>query len=308
MRQGVFTTAVAAFFLASVLAGAQTRAPVVRVETFAGDALPQAELKTFERLVVSYIGELRTFRVIDAAGQELAIREAEAAVLMGTDAVIEPLTADFILTGSVGKVADLYTLVLEITRVSSGETRVKSETGRGVNDLVVKARELTYSLFDRQLSGGAATPSTPSTPAAPQAAASPGTMTARKTPTLAMVEGQWTGDKGIDRIRIFKNGTGLAFLSNRVTMKIRILVEGDSVIIVQDQPNSPSFYQAVGVSFEIARKAAAQARPMRWILSLDETGAVLFGRKETITIAVTGGQVSVDNSFVREAILRRSPK
>ncbi|MCX7025845.1 MAG: hypothetical protein NT080_14700 [Spirochaetes bacterium] len=304
-----------AYVLAAL--AAQPKLPVVRIEPFTGDALPESELRTFERLIVSYIGELKTFRVIDSGGQEMAIREAEAALLMGSDKAIEPLAADFILTGKVGKIAEIYSLILEITKVSSGETRSSSKTGQGINDLVIKSRSLTYSLFDRAVADASSSPGTtppgaktapgsasPSVPGTALPTASP-SYEAVRNPTLDMVEGQWKGDRSVDRFRIFRNGTGLAFLSNRVTMKIRILVENDIIIIVQDQPNSASFYQAPGISFDTARKAASQARPMRWILSLDESGNILFGRKETITISVSGDAVSVDNGFVRESILER---
>ena len=63
--------------------GAQERQAVVRVSPFTAVGVGSSEAAMLERLVVSYIVETRSFRVVDAQGQDRALVETEAALSRG---------------------------------------------------------------------------------------------------------------------------------------------------------------------------------------------------------------------------------
>ncbi|MDX9958902.1 MAG: hypothetical protein RBT68_10725 [Spirochaetia bacterium] len=316
---------------------AQSRQGIVRITPFTGSDIPASELATLERLVASHVAELRLFRVIDDTGREMALGETETALSLGYQPNTSmPLAADFILSGHLGRIGDLYVFTLENTRVSSGEKISVSETSTSLNDTVLHARSLTRNLFgkpDDQPSSqpGAQIPETyaskPGLPSSLPATASepaavlrtgqaeqagtsidPAPASAKpddgafvKAPTLSQVAGTWRGDRGLETVRLFPNGSGMAVLSGGGTMRLRVLVDGDSVVIAQDQANDAAMYRSANITFDIARKIASQARPMKWIFNLWSDGQKLEGMKESILVSGTSTAITVNNDYVREA-------
>lgn len=271
---------------------AQTRQAVVRISPFTGEGLSPGELVTLERLVASYVVELKAFRVTDDTGRDLALSETELALAMG-DAGAPPsqLSADFILGGNVGKVGDTYVFTLENTKVSTGEKLVVSETAHSVNDIVVRSRALTRSLFG-DIGEAAATQGMAD--AAPRLEVAPG-------PSPALLAGSWRGDKGLETVRLFANGTGVAILSAGGSIRLKFTVNGSVIEVLQDQPNDPAMYRSASITAETARLIAAQARPMRWIFSLTADGKLLSGIKESVSVSGAGSTIRVDNTYAREA-------
>ncbi len=296
--------------------GAEATKPVLRVRPFSGPELAAGELAALQNLVTGYVVELKTFRVIDAGGQELALREAETAISLGSPKDIAPLSADYILSGSANRAGGLIVFTLEATKVATGEKRSVSETQGSVGELIGATRRLTRSLFERsegaQAPGG--TPAAVATgsaaqggpggapsPLSPPREEAPTPAFAAK-PTLAHIAGTWKGDKGLDRVNLFPDGRGLAVLSSGATMRLKALIRGDRVEIVQDQPNLPDFYRSSGIDFKTAKVIAEQARTWKWVFSLTEDRATLIGTKETVFVRIgTDGKVLVDNGYAREA-------
>lgn len=287
--------AAAALFLASAAplpaqqAPAQApRLPVVRVDGLTGQALEASELRALERLISSYLSEQGSFRLVDDQSRGAALEEAELALALGAQAGALPLAADFILSGSVERVGELLVLSLAMTRVRDGARIVVSETGAGANEIAMASRTLTQRLLGAEQQGAA--------PAAPVVEEAP---PIRSRPSLAMVAGSWRGDKGLETVRLYPNGTGLAVLAGGGTLRLRVRIEGDLVEVVQDQPNDPAMYRSAQWGFETARFIASRARPMRWAFSLSADGSALFGIKESV--AYDGVSAEVDNEYRREA-------
>lgn len=312
MRKGTLTLAL--LFIVLGQSFGQTRQPVLRVAPFSGAGVGASEASTMERLVASYIVELKAFRVIDARGQELALSEAEAALNLGSaSAVAAPLAADYIVGGTLGKIGDVYVFALDSTKVSSGEKLSVSDTAVSLSDIVLRSRELTRSLFGRKdmspashgmpiAADGQSAAATASMPTSPPASTpGPSTPNWKPSPRIADIAASWRGDKGLETVRVFQNGTGLAVLTGGGTLKLRISIKEDVIEVMQDQPNDPVLYRSPFISFETARRIAAQARPMRWIFRLDSAGQSLFGTKESIAISGSGPDIQVDNNYVREA-------
>ncbi len=292
---------------------AQSRQGIVRISSFSGSGIPASELATLERLVASHVAELRLFRVIDDAGREMALGETEMALSLGYQAnTLMPLAADFILSGHLGRIGDLYVFTLENTKVSSGEKLSVSDTSSSINDAVLRARALTRSLFGKadeqaQTQTGSLNQSNAQSGLQidVQGASPDSTQSAMQgtaiAPSLAQLAGTWRGDRGLETIRLFPNGTGMAVLSGGGTMKLKIVLDGNSVVVAQDQANDVAMYRSSNFSFETARKIASLARPMKWFFRLSADGQNLEGTKESILVSGTSTSITVDNDYVREA-------
>jgi hypothetical protein len=279
-----------------IAAFCQPRQAVLRMSPLTASGIGESEASMLERLIVSYIAELRQFRIIDAKGQDLALSETESALSLGvTSLAALPLAADYIVTGALGKIGEVFIITLENTKVASGEKISVSDTALTISDIVLRSKDLTLSLFGRTPAAkpvqGSVTVQSPASISEP----------VREKPLMSELVGTWRGDKGLETVRIFQNGTGLAVLSGGGTLKLRISIDTDTIIVMQDQANSPSMFRTGTVTLEMARKLTEEARPMRWVFKLSENGQHLWGSKETVSISGSGAAMQIDNTYVRDA-------
>ncbi len=292
---------------AVVIEGQSSKMPVVRVSAFSGNALTPSELSTLERLVSSFIVELKIFRVIDNTGKELVLAETENALAMGSSVNAgSALVADYIVSGSVGKVGDLYIFTLDNTKVSTSEKISVSDTANTINDVVLKTKPLTRSLFGKTDQTLATAPApAPGTQAGTSTAAAPNSEQFRLSVKLTDLVGTWQGDKGLESIRIFADGTGVAVLSGGGTMKLKLEISGPTITVQQNQPNDPRMYKNEKINHSMAVKIAASARPMRWIFQMSQDAVMLTGTKETVAASGSGESMQIDNSYTRQAQWKR---
>lgn len=298
------TSLLAFIFLTLATAYGQTKLPVIRISEFSGEGVSVSEIAMIERLINSYVAELKLFRIIDASGQELALAETETALRLGSTSVASiPLTADFIISGMLGKIENLFILTLENTRVSSGEKLSVSDTAFSVSDIVFRARNLTRSLLGKQeISQVSTVMPAQKTASSPVGETIPSEgVSVFRSPTMQNLSGTWKGDKGLENVRLLPGGTGIAVLSGGGTMKLRITLNDDRITISQDQPNSIAMYKSTSISFDLAKKISTQARPMRWIFTLSSDGLQLRGTKESVSISGDSTTLKIDNSYEREA-------
>ena len=280
---------------------AQESLRILRVAGFDGDGILPGEAVALQNLVTSYVIELKMFRVIDEGGQELALKEAETAVQLGITKEVTPLAADYILSAKANKIGSIIVFTMDVTKVSSGEKKSVSDTFTSVNDLILAARRLTRGLFDKAPNTPFGVTPAPTTAATPAEKAVP----TNPTPSLSLVSGNWKGDKNVDRVTILPDGKGFAVLASGVRMTLKATIDGAAVIIAQNQPNSPDFYRP-GLDLKKARIVAGTARPWRWVFALSADGGSLVGVKESSFISGNEkGVISVDNSYVRDAVWKR---
>ncbi len=292
----------------------QARQAVVKLMPFSGEGFIASELNGLQNLVAAQIVELRSFRLTDDSGRDLALSETEQALAFGSNPLASvPLSADYVLSGSLSRVGDLVVFSLANTRVRDGEKLVVSDSAPSINEIAARSRALTRSLFNEAQgdalaasAGGGLTAGSGGPGAGPDASERPivsGEAPAAELPhgrpSLALLAATWRGDKGLETIRLYPNGTGLAFLSGGGTMRIRLRVQGSTIEIWQDQANDPAMYRSPNWGFDTAQLIAKEARPMRWIFSLSEDGQALFGKKESVAYDGLSGRV--DNGYVREA-------
>jgi len=291
------------------------RMAVMRINPFVATSLSSSDAAMMERLVVSYIAELNMFRIIDAAGQEMALSEAESAISLGNASnMVLPLSADFIMSGTLGKIGDLFVLTLEVTKVSSGEKLSVSDTAKTISDIVLRAKDLTKTLLRGENSRDAQTAA-----AVSQDLSSPDAITQSigiiedrpelpsyfGNPQIRDLLGTWKGDKGIETIRILQNSTAIAVLSGGGILKLRIKIDQSSITVMQDQPNDPVMYRSSGISFADAKKISELARPMEWQFKLASDKNILSGIKATSAVSGRASSLQVDNNYSREAVWTR---
>lgn len=273
--------------------GAQEPARVLRITEFRGEGMPSGEAAALQSLITSYVVELKMFRVIDAGGQELALRESETAVQLGNSKEIAPLSADYILTARAEALGSLYVFTIDVTKASTGEKKSVSDTFASENDVILSVRRLTRSLFEKQ--GALDSPSAGKEKPAASIAQNPA-------PSLALLSGTWKGDKNVDRTTILPDGRGYAVLSSGVRMSLKVTIDGSQVIVTQNQASSPDFYRP-SLDLKSARTVAQGARPWRWVFSLSADGNSLAGTKESVFVTVNEkGLVTMDNNYVRDAV------
>jgi hypothetical protein len=279
--------------------GAAEPARVLRIAACEGDGVQGGEAAAIQSLITSYAVELKMFRVIDAKGQELALREAETAVQLGEAKELAPLVADYILSSRADSLGTHVVFTMDVTKASTGEKKSVSDSFASANDLLLSVRRLTRKLFERQDTASSPAP-VPATQdgAAERPASNPA-------PSLALLAGTWKGDKNLDRVTLLPDGRGFAVLASGVRMSLKATIDGPSILIAQNQPNSPDFYRP-GLDPKSARTVAQGARPWRWAFALSADGSRLTGVKESVFVTVNEkGLVSLDNNYVRDAVWTR---
>jgi hypothetical protein len=271
---------------------------VLRIADCAGEGLTEGEAFAVRNLITSYAVELKMFRVIDSSGQELALREAETAVQLGQSKDLAPLVADYILSSRMDPIGTQLLFSMDVVKTATGEKKSVSEAFASENDLLLAVRRLTRKLFERPEDAPPARVESQSSQGQDEAAKNP-------LPNLSLIAGTWKGDKNLDRVTLMPDGTGFAVLASGRRMALKISIEGASIIVAQNQPNSPDFYRP-NLDYKSAKVVAQSARPWRWTFSLSADGTTLSGVKESVFVTVSKkGEVALDNNYVRDAVWTR---
>lgn len=280
---------------------------IVAVGGFTGEGVDDSAVEALRGLIMSYLVEFDEYRIVDSLDEKASA-----------------LKPDISVSGRVIKVDSLYIENLSATVLSTGENRTAADSFSSMNELLLSSRRLASQLFDRGENGPAALdlaaaqtgtggiPDSSSLSGAQSQAGSAdssaqSTGSAREdSPTLKQIAGTWSGDRGIERISIFPDGRAVALLDSGTIMRLTVSISNATVTIEQDGPNSPSYYRSAGISLAQARIIASQARPWVWIFTLSADGRKLSGQKQSVFVRIsTSGELSVDNSYVREAFWTR---
>lgn len=273
------------------------RKPLLAIGAFTGgEGVEPNEVEALRNLVTSYIVEFNAFRVIDSKN------ESAASGLNG--AKPPPSTADYSVAGSILKAGGLYVATLVSTELATGEKRSVSDAFSSVNELILSSRRLALALFERK--EAAPKEPWPGSPSLLGGAGEAEESPIEEAPSLSLLAGSWSGDKGVERVSLFADGRGVALLDSGTVMQLKVTLNGSIVSIAQNQANLPAFYRRAGIDFATARAIAAKARPWLWSFRLSKDGKRLSGSKESVFITVSpSGELSVDNGYVREAVWTR---
>ena len=121
------------------------------------------------------------------------------------------------------------------------------------------------------------------------------------------ISGTWQGDYDLAKVEIHADGSGLIWLSATESMKIKTTVNGQTVSIRQDEPNSPKLYLSV-FPYTIAVQIVRLARPMSWEFRITPERDRMVGKKDTSYFYIEQSKVlQVDNTYSRDAVWTRTP-
>ncbi|MDR3324496.1 MAG: hypothetical protein LBS82_00710 [Spirochaetaceae bacterium] len=91
----------------------------------------------------------------------------------------------------------------------------------------------------------------------------------------ADIVGVWEGEKGVEMVRFFPEGTAIAYFSSGAIMRLSYAVENKTLNIVQESPNE--YRHDPPLPEETAKGLAEVAPPIRWRMFLYQRGRVLRG-------------------------------
>jgi hypothetical protein len=296
------STVLAALLILLVMpATAQDLHRVLKIGEVSGDALGPGEATALRGILSSYAIERGGFTVIDFDGRRLSLDTAQSTEGSGSGAAVPAPPADYVLAARASRIGSGIALTLDVSRATTGEKRSVSEVFADISGLVLAARRVAASLFDKAFGSSAAAQGSQASPRADASA----TKDADLSPRLSALAGTWDGDKGIDSVSLRPDGGGFALLESGARMLVKAVISGSFVVIAQDQPNSPDFYRP-DLDLKSARIVSAAARRWRWVFSLSADGSYLRGFKESVFVKVDEkGAVSVDNDYSRDALWTR---
>lgn len=276
-----------------------SKSPVLAILRFDAIGMEAGEATALEDLVIDAVIGSGEYRVVDRRKTDATMGEIELSNSAAGDRqsrqleVGRRLAASGLLYGSIAKADTGWICTLKLMKTETGmyiSSRSdmyssRDELARNIGNLALGVLEV------RDYSRTTATDFSRAT--------------ASIAPAVKALVGVWKGDRGLDTVFIASDGTAIASLPSRKTVKLRVEALGNSVIISQDEPNFPALFESV-VSSSIAVQLAKVARPMRWVFKPSADGSELRGSKETTSFQYSANALeSYDNSFSREAVWRR---
>jgi hypothetical protein len=242
-----FGTTVAILFL-PFLIFSQDRIPQekprFRLYPLVVEGIGDEEAKNIESLFVSYLEDIGFVTGWEEPGFET-----------GNSGLSLPQTPLYSMTGRLRQTEYSRFMDLEITDERSGERYFFSCPFRTPGELILQA----HSALSRAFSADHKVPES----------------VALERIRAEQVWGTWKSGGVIQMIRLEQNGTGMVLFSSGAVMRLRYIIEDDTLIVVQDSPNNERFYHPLPRN--VARELAEKAEPMRWELLLSDRGMTLRG-------------------------------
>jgi hypothetical protein len=298
LRCGLIKTLAAGLLLVTPL-GAQTRKPLIELSSLRAEGLGAEEARLIGNLVRSYLsdfGEVTGYfdvslprasradrsggegRIAGGAGANLSSGADKRPAADGPPRGGGPEAApDYVLSGRIHLDQGVFTFILEIDDMAAGERNVLIMETQSMGEMVLRARSLVETAFRVELGP------------------SPGEADSLDL-NRDMAMGTWRGEQGLEVIRLYNSGRGIAVFSSGVRMNLSWRIAGDSLRIEQISPNTERFYAHF---FPDVAAFAGRAEPLRWELRPHEnrntlrgdriftapgekTGDLLFGQRETV--------------------------
>jgi hypothetical protein len=247
-----FLEILAAGLLLSAPLAAQTQKPLIQLSSLDAEGLGAEETRLFGNLIRSYLSD---FGDLTGYFDDTLQNQVRSSPRVSSRNLDRP--PDYILSGRVNLERNRYRFVLEVRTTSSGEVSVLAIEGQGMGELILRARSLVESAFKGE-----------------SGAAGPGEAP-RLSEELAM--GTWRGEPGIEMVRLYGSGRGIAFFSSGVRMNLNWIISGDTLRVEQSSPNMGRFYAAFPAA--AADSLVQRAEPMRWELRPHRNRNTLRGER-----------------------------
>jgi hypothetical protein len=259
-RCGLIGTLAAGLLLVASL-GAQTRKPLIELNSLNAEGLGEEETRLLGHLIRSYLsdfGEVTGYfnDSLQGASRAAGSRFIDPPRASGMASGQAP---DYILSGSVYLERDKIKFILEIHNTRTQDTSVLTMESQSMGEMVLRARSLVETAFSAERGS----------PRPEEAGFS--------RPSGDMVMGTWRGEQGIEMIRLYDSGQGIAFFSSGVRMALFWDLSGGVLRVEQRSPNTEQFYSHL--PSRLAAHLAERAEPLRWELRLHGSGNVLRGER-----------------------------
>jgi hypothetical protein len=250
--------------------------------TFSG--VGQEEARVIETLLQAYLANRGTLVPAGVPFEQAETEFYAAGEDVESPPVVPAALPDYTLFFSITQNAESRILEMRIDNARTGETARYTGSYRSAGELALKAHAMVEAAF---AAGG--NQDSPEKPAA--------------LPAEALSErgivGAWRGDRGIEIIRFFPRGRGIAFFSSGVQMELFWHIADTTLTVTQISPNNARYYYPA--PYQVARRLAEEAEPMRWELSLYGGGLSLKGaRFATEAREGEDGRVELEPAAPRE--------
>ncbi|MCX7656586.1 MAG: hypothetical protein N2Z76_08690 [Treponemataceae bacterium] len=257
--------------------------PTIVILPFSAISEYQEETRTLEKLITAYVLQEGQFILALPEGMgEGGKTHGESFDSTSNRPQLESLfSAQYIITGSVGKLGNRVILTIERIKLSDGQKITVSGRYTTFEELLSHLPPLLEQLVWIEKK------------------ASPSVSEAKEAITEELLIGSWWGDRGIEMIRLFGGGKGQAILTSGAKMELTYSIQPQGVKIWQSSPNQDRFYHPV--PYKIAQQLVDIARPMEWEFTSYE-GGKLKGIKRATAVRYEGETIiEIIHGSVREA-------
>ncbi|MDR1286252.1 MAG: hypothetical protein LBK08_01455 [Treponema sp.] len=231
----------------SPVLGAQNGKPVIAALPFSVEGISGDEGRLLESLIRSYLSEL---------GEVIGVPPEAASGETGPAAGAFSKKPEFTVSGSIRAEGDLCTLTVNI-EAATGGMRTWSYSYKTTGELVLKVRSALEAAF---------------TPPSGEEAPVPAEDISEN-----RIMGSWKGETGIETVRLYRGGRGMAIFSSGVHMTLSYTIDNNVLTVRQVSPNTERYYYPL--PYEDARALSAGAEPVIWELRLYGRGTALRGLK-----------------------------
>jgi hypothetical protein len=249
--------------------GAQNNKPVIRLMPFSTAGIGADEERLLDSLIRSYLSDFGEVISSFPDNDGLFI---SGNVFAENGSSPESLTAipHYTVSGSLRMEQDVRVLDINVDDAASGEAKSYSYSYKSAGELALKTRSMLENAFV----------------APPERRQDP---VPAETINENRIMGSWKGETGIEMVRLYRGGRGMAIFSSGAQMALSYAVENNTLIVRQVSPNSERYYYPLPL--ERARALSAAAPPMIWELRLSRRGSVLRGFKSTAGFSADGNGI-----------------
>jgi hypothetical protein len=250
--------------------GAQNNKLVIKLMPFSMAGIAPDEERLLDSLIRSYLADFG--EVISYFPNKDGLFMTGEDIFAENDNTLENWTKipNYTVSGSLRMEQDGRILNMDVGEMATGEVKSYSYSYKSAGELALKTRSMLESAF--------AAP-----PDRRQETVQAETINENR------IMGSWKGEAGIEMIRLYRGGRGMAIFSSGAQMSLSYTMENNTLTVRQVSPNSERYYYPLPL--DMARALSAGAAPMTWELRLFRRGAVLRGIKSTTGLGVNGSEL-----------------
>ncbi len=253
---------------------AQETLPVLAVLPFTAPPELSQQAQTIEKLVESCISQWNTVRLIDPSDRDVVLKEREFAyssVAQVNQELGTMLHADYLVGGSLGTLGSSIVITFEIINVQTSEKRSFSTIDLSFEAIITALP----NILQQSLGSYVQHETSPQKNEIPISEEN--------------IIGSWKGDKGIELVRLYRNGQGEAIFTSGARMELAYTIKEGILYVKQTSPNTERYYHPV--PYLIAHQLVELAEPMEWEFNTLVGDSILRGIKRATAVRYEGDTI-----------------